>query len=98
MNEDLVAINDEIEMLMEEPPTMEKYQRLGVLFVCKKHIEDLLKSNKTTIAEILTDRADKIGARATIVRLAPVLADFVKDIERISPTMSGGFIKKLKEM
>ena len=98
MNKDLIAINEEIDILLDEPPTMEKYQRLGVLFVCKKSIEDMLKSNKSTVIDVLDDKMDKIGARSTILKLEPVLSELVKDIEMIAPTISGEFIKQLKEM
>lgn len=98
MNKDLIAINEEIETLLDEKPTMDKYQRLGVLFVCKKNIEDMLKTEKNTVTDILEDRMDKIGARSTLIKLEPVLSQHIKDLEMIAPTISGEFIKKLKEM
>ena len=98
MNKDLVAINNEIEELMNTQPTMDKYQRLGVLFTCKKNIEDMLKSDKSTTSEILDDKMEKIGARSTLLKLEPILSQLVKDIEMISPTISGVFIKKIREM
>lgn len=98
MNKDLTAINEEIEMLMKEKPSMAKYERLGVLFICKNHIEKLLKTEKTTTIEILDDKMDKIGARSTLIKLEPILSNLIKDLEMIAPTMSGDFIKKLKEM
>ena len=98
MNKDLLAINEEIDILLEKPPTMEKYQRLGVLFVCKKHIEEILKSDKSTVVEILDDKMDKIGARSTLLKLEPILSKHIKDLEMIAPTISGEFIKQLKEM
>ena len=55
MNKDLIAINEEIELMLEKPPTMEKYQRLGVLFVCKKSIEDMLKTDTTTKKEVVSN-------------------------------------------
>ena len=98
MNKDLIAINEEIEMLLEKKPTMEKYQRLGALFVCKKSIEDMLKTDKTTIVEVLDDKMKQIGARSTLLRLEPILSKHIKDLEMIAPTISGEFIKKLKEI
>lgn len=98
MNRDLQAINEEIDILMEEAPSMDKYQRLGVLFVCKEHIEKMLKTSKSTIVEILDDKMDKIGARATVIKLETILSEHIKAIEMIAPTISGEFIKKLKEM
>lgn len=98
MNRDLVAINEEIEMLLNEPPTMQKYQKLGVLFVCKKNIEDMLKTEKSTVVEILDDKMEQIGARSTLLKLAPILSKHLKDLEMIAPTISGEFIKKLKEI
>lgn len=98
MNKDLVAINEEIDLLLEKPPTMEKYQRLGVLFVCKDHIEKMLNTDKSTVTEILDDKMEQIGARSTLLKLEPLLSDHIKDLELIAPTISGEFVKKLKEM
>ena len=98
MNRDLIAINEEIELMLEKPPTMEKYQRLGVLFMCKKSIEDMLKTDKTTVVEVLDDKMKQIGARSTLLKLEPILSKHIKDLEMIAPTMSGEFIKQLKEM
>ena len=98
MNKDLVAINEEIDMLLQKPPTMEKYQRLGVLFVCKKSIEDMLKTDKSTVIDILEDKISQIGARATLIKLEPILSKHIKDLEMIAPTVSGAFIKQLKEI
>lgn len=98
MNRDLVAINEEIEMLLNEPPTMQKYQKLGVLFVCKKNIEDMLKTEKSTVVEILDDKMEQIGARSTLLKLQPILSKHLKDLEMIAPTISGELIKKLKEI
>lgn len=36
MNKDLIAINEEIDIMMKKPPSMDKYQRLGILFSCKE--------------------------------------------------------------
>ena len=98
MNKDLLAINEEIELMLEKPPTMEKYQRLGVLFVCKKSIEDMLKTDKTTVVEVLDDKMKQIGARSTLLKLEPILSKHIKDLEMIAPTISGEFIKQLKEI
>lgn len=98
MNKDLIAINDEIELLLDKPPSMDKYQRLGVLFVCKKNIEEMLKTTKSTVIEILDDKMQQIGARSTLLKLEPLLSKHLKDLEIIAPTISGEFIKKLKEM
>lgn len=98
MNRDLQAINEEIDLLIEETPSMDKYQRLGVLFVCKHYIEKMLKSDKSTVVEILDDKMEQIGARATLVKLEPILEKHIKDLEMIAPTISGEFIKKLKEI
>lgn len=98
MNRDLEAINEEIEILLKETPSMDKYQRLGVLFVCKHYIEEMLKTSKSTVIEILDDKMEKIGARSTLLKLEPILSTHIKDLEMIAPTISGEFIKKLKEM
>ena len=98
MNKDLIAINEEIDILLEKPPTMDKYQRLGVLFVCKKSIEDMLRTDKSTIVEILDDKMEQIGARSTLLKLEPILSKHIKDLEMIAPTISGEFIKKIKEL
>lgn len=98
MNKDLVALNEGIDMLLKMPPTIEKYQRLGVLFVCKKSIEDMLKSDKSTIVGVLDDKMEQIGARSTLIKLEPILSKHIKDLEMIAPTISGEFIKKIKEL
>ena len=98
MNKDLVALNEEIDILLKMPPTIEKYQRLGVLFVCKNSIEDMLKSDKSTIVVILDDKMEQIGARSTLIKLEPILSKHIKDLEMIAPTISGEFIKKIKEL
>jgi hypothetical protein len=98
MNKDLVAINEEIDILLEKNPSMEKYQRLGALFVCKMHIEKMFKTEKSTVIEVLEDKMDKIGARSTLLKLEPILSKHIKDLEMIAPTISGEFIKQLKEM
>ena len=98
MNKDLVALNEEIDILLKMPPTIEKYQRLGVLFVCKNSIEDMLKSDKSTIVGILDDKMEQIGARSTLIKLEPILSKHIKDLEMIAPTISGEFIKKIKEL
>lgn len=98
MNKDLVAINEEIDRLLQKPTTMEKYERLGVLFVCKYYIEKAFYSQETTIRKILEYKMENIGARATLVKLEPILSKMIKDLELIAPTMSGEFIKQIKEM
>lgn len=98
MNKDLIAINEEIEILLEKQPSISKYQQLGVLFVCKKNIEDMLKTDKSTVVEILEDKMKQIGARSTLLKLEPILSKHIKDLEMIAPTISGEFIKQLKEM
>lgn len=98
MNKDLVAINEQIEMLLDKPPSMEKYQRLGVLFVCKNSIEGMLKTSKSTVIDILDDKMKQIGARSTLLKLEPLLSAHLADLEMIAPTISGEFMKKLKEM
>ena len=98
MNKDLVAINEEIEILLEKPPTMEKYQRLGVLFVCRYYIEKTIKPIEGTVVELLERKSEQIGANSTLKKLEPILAQHIKDLEMIAPTISGVFIKKLKEM
>ena len=98
MNRDLVEINEEIEVLLNETPSMDKYQRLSVLFVCKHYIEDMLKTDNNTVTEILEYKMEQIGARATLIKLEPILSKHIKDIEMIAPTISGEFVKKLKEM
>ena len=98
MNKDLIAINEEIESLLEKPISMEKYQKLGVLFVCKHYIEKSLKSTKSTVVDVLDDKMKQIGARATLLKLETILSQHIKDLEMIAPTISGEFIKQLKEM
>lgn len=98
MNRDLQAINEEIDILLNEKPSMDKYQRLGILFVSKYYIEKMLKTNKSTVVEILEDKMEQIGARSTLVKLEPILEKHIQDLELIAPTISGEFIKKMKEM
>ena len=98
MNKDLVAINEEIEELLKKQPTMEKYQRLGVLFVCKHYIEKTIKPTEGTIIEVLESKSEQIGANSTLKKLEPILAQHIKDLEMIAPTISGVLVKKLKEM
>ena len=98
MIKDLEVINEEIERLLDKSPTMDKYQRLGVLLVCKDYFEKKATTEKNSIVEILDYKIDKIGARATLLKLEPILSKLVKDIEMIAPTISGEFIKQLKEM
>ena len=98
MNKDLIAINEEIDIMMQKPPSMDKYQRLGILFSCKEHIEKVLKSDKSTVVGILDDKMEQIGARSTLLKLEPILSKHIKDLEMIAPTISGEFIKRLKEM
>ena len=64
----------------------------------KKSIEDMLKSDKSTIVGILDDKMEQIGARSTLLKLEPILSKHIKDLEMIAPTISGEFIKQLKEM
>lgn len=98
MNKDLVAINEEIEMLLKKPPSMDKFQRLGVLFICKNAIEKTIITEKSTVIDILDDKMEQIGARSTLLKLEPILSKHIKDLEMIAPTISGGFVKQLKEM
>lgn len=98
MNKDLIAINEEINHLKTAPSNIEKYERLGVLYLCKEYIEKSLKTNKSTVIDILDDKIEQIGARATISKLEPILSQHIKDLEMIAPTISGAFIKKLKEI
>lgn len=97
MNKDLAALNEEIEMLMKKSPSMDKYQRLGVLFVCKQHIENALTTDKTTVSEIIEEKKEQTGSDTVLFKLTPILSEHISDMEKISPTISGEFIKKLKE-
>lgn len=98
MDKDLTAINEEIERMKKKPPTMDKYQTLGVLYICKDYIEKSFKSDKSTIVEILDEKVEQIGARATIAKIEPILSQHLKDLEMIAPTISGQFIKQIKEI
>jgi hypothetical protein len=77
---------------------MEKYQRLGVLFVRKKSIEDMLKTDKSTVVGVLDDKMKQIGARSTLIKLEPILSKHIQDLEMIAPTISGELLKRIKEM
>lgn len=98
MQKDLHIINEEIEMLLEKPPSMDKYTRLSTLLVCKEYYEMEARTKENTVEEILDYKMDQIGARATILKLEPILAEHIKNIEIIAPTISGEFIKKIREM
>lgn len=98
MNKDLIAINEEIDIMLKKPPSMQKFERLGILFVCKNAIEKILKTDKSTVVGILDDKMEQIGARSTLLKLEPILSKHIKDLEMIAPTISGEFIKQLKEM
>jgi hypothetical protein len=98
MNKDLIAINEEIDIMLKKPPSMQKFERLGILFVCKNVIEKILKTDKSTVVGILDDKMEQIGARSTLLKLEPILSKHIKDLEMIAPTISGEFIKQLKEM
>ena len=98
MNKDLIAINEEIEVLLQRTPSIDKYQRLGCLLVCKKYIENMLKTDKSTVIGILDDKMEQIGARSTLLKLEPILSKHITDLEMIAPTISGEFIKRLKEI
>lgn len=98
MNKDLVVINEEIDILLEKPPSMDKFQKLCALLVCKDHIEKMFKSEANTVVDVLDGKMEQIGARATLLKLEPILSKLIKDLEMIAPTISGGFIKQLKEM
>lgn len=98
MKNDLFEINTEIEILLEQRPTMNKYERLSALLLCKEYFEKQAKTEKTTVAGILDDKMEEIGARATLTRLEPLLSKHIKDLELIAPTITGEFIKQLKEM
>ena len=98
MNKDLEAINEEIEELLKKPPTMDKYQRLGVLFICRYYLEKEIKPVDGTVVEILENKSEQIGAVSTLKKVEPILATHIKDLEMIAPTISGEFVKRLKEM
>ena len=98
MNKDLIAINEEIDIISKKPPSMDKFQRLGILFSCKDHIERVLKSDKSTVVGILDDKMEQIGARSTLLKHEPILSKHIKDLEMIAPTVSGAFVKRLKEI
>jgi hypothetical protein len=98
MNKDLFAINEEIELLLTKQPSMDKFQRLSALFVCKNAIEEMMKTDESTVVRVLDNKMEKIGARATLLKLEPILSKHIKDLEMIAPTISGEFIKRLKEM
>lgn len=98
MNRDLIAINEEIDELMQKPPSRQKYDLLSSLYICKDNIEKSLKTSKGTVITMLEDKINSIGAPSTLKKLEPILSDFIKDLEQICPTMSGEFIKRLKEM
>ena len=98
MNKDLFAINEEIENLLQKAPSMDKFQRLSCLFVCKDFIEKSLKTDSSTVVSVLEGKMEKIGARATLLKLEPILSKHIKDLEMIAPTISGALIKQIKEM
>lgn len=98
MTRDLTAINEEIDEVMKKSPSMDKYQRLGILFVCKQYLEKALQPASGTVAEILSQKAEQIGEKSTLSKLEPILSQHIKDLEMIAPTISGNLIKKLKEI
>lgn len=98
MNRDLTAINEEIIEVMKKSPSMDKYQRLGILFVCKEYLEQAEKPIDGTFAEIINAKVEQIGEKSTLAKLEPILSQHIKDLEMIAPTISGNLIKKLKEI
>lgn len=98
MTRDLTAINEEIDEVMKKSPSMDKYQRLGILFVCKQYLEEAEEPISGTVAEILTAKAEQIGEKSTLKKLEPILSQHLKDLEMIAPTISGNLIKQLKEI
>lgn len=98
MTRDLTAINEEITEVMKKSPSMDKYQRLGILFVCKHYLEEAEEPIDGTIAEILSAKAEQIGEKSTLKKLEPILSQHLKDLEMIAPTISGNLIKQLKEI
>lgn len=98
MHKDLKIINEEIDRLLEHPPSMDKYTRLGTLLICKEYFEMQAKTKENTVEKILDFKMEQIGARATLLKLEPILAEHIKNIEIIAPTISGEFIKKIREM
>jgi hypothetical protein len=98
MHKDLHIINEEIDVLLRKPPSMEKYTRLSTLLICKEFFEMEAKTKENTVEKILDYKMEQIGARATLLKLEPILADHIKTIEAIAPTISGEFIKKIREM
>lgn len=98
MNRDLEAIAEEIDVILSKPPSMDKYSRLATLFICKEHIENMLKTDNSTVVSVLDSKMEQIGARATILKLEPILAEHIKTLEMVAPTISGEFLKRIKEM
>lgn len=98
MNKDLTAINEEIIEVMKKSPSMDKYQRLGILFVCKEYLEKAEKPIDGTFAEIINAKVEQIGEKSTLAKLEPILSQHIKDLEMIAPTISGNLIKQLKEI
>ena len=98
MDRDLLVINEEIEELLKKTPTMDKYQRLGTLFICRHYLEKEIKPSEGTVVEVIESKIEQIGAVSTLKKLETLLAKHIKDLEMIAPTVSGVFLKKLKEM
>lgn len=98
MTRDLTAINEEITEVMKKSPSMDKYQRLGILFVCKQYLEQANEPIDGTVAEILSVKAEQIGEKSTLEKLKSILSQHIKDLEMIAPTISGNLIKQLKEI
>lgn len=98
MNKDLIRINEEIEQLLKEPPNMYKYEKLGSLFVCKYYIEKALKPLSGTFCEVLQGKVEQFGEKETLYRLSQITSKHLEDLEFIAPTISGEFMKKVREM
>ena len=98
MDKDLMNIDEEIEELMKQPNTMYKYEKLGMLFVCKNYIEKMYSNTSGTIFEVLKNKVETIGAKSTIDKLLPIICKHLQDLEIIAPTVGNDFTKRIMEM
>ena len=97
MNKDLQIINEEIEKIKNNSPSMDKYNKLGLLYICKQFYEIPCLSTKNSLTEVINEKIEQLGEKSVLIKIKAILSQFYNDLSCIDPNLSAKLLDRFKK-
>lgn len=97
MNKDLQVINEEIEKIKNNSPSMDKYTKLGLLYICKQFYEIPCLSIKNSLTEVIDEKIEQLGEKSVLIKTKAILSQFYNDLSCIDPNLSSKLLDRFKK-